>query len=137
MLRKNVLQFFLIVYVVSMSSSLVFINDEQVAKLLEWEATADAVEESMKAVSSGRVFQNPRTFTPLMNSSNLLLSMPGHVLTNNANILATKLVTAFPDNERGTPSLPSILSNIFLFNSQTGELKAVSVVLFIYLRFIF
>lgn len=41
------------------------------------------------------------------------------------NSLGCKLVTAFPQNEKLTPSKPSIMANIFLFNEQNGELKAI------------
>lgn len=41
------------------------------------------------------------------------------------NSLACKLVTSFPGNRYLNPSKLNILGNIFLFDEQTGELKAI------------
>lgn len=41
------------------------------------------------------------------------------------NSLGCKLVTSFPGNAELNPPKPNILGNIFLFNENTGELKAI------------
>lgn len=39
--------------------------------------------------------------------------------------LGCKLVTAFPNNRELNPPKPNILANIFLFDENSGELKAI------------
>lgn len=59
--------------------------------------------------------------------------MPGYIRnytlpsisTDKISTLACKLVTSFRGNSQLSPPLPNILANIFVLNSQTGELKAV------------
>lgn len=58
--------------------------------------------------------------------------MPGYIgnyrLPGNSkvfNSLACKLVTSFPGNRFLNPAKLNILGNIFLFNEETGELKAI------------
>lgn len=41
------------------------------------------------------------------------------------NSLGCKLVTSFPGNEKLNPPRTNILANIFLFNENSGELKAI------------
>lgn len=66
--------------------------------------------------------------------SGILLCMPGYISnyklstgdqSNVFNSLGCKLVTSFKDNEKLSPPKPSIMGNIFLFSSQTGELTAI------------
>lgn len=110
-----------------MSESLVLIPEERVRQLLDWESVVDAVEAALKAVSQDRAVLTPRSFTKVKDGENLLLSMPGYVENANKSVLATKLVTVFPENEKRQPALPSIISNVFLFDTETGKMKAVSI----------
>ena len=57
--------------------------------------------------------------------SRTLLVMPGFSAKDRA--LATKLVSLFPEN--GKLGLPNLYASILLFNSETGELQAVSMLL--------
>lgn len=41
------------------------------------------------------------------------------------NTLGCKLVTSFSKNSELSPPKPNVLANIFLFNEDTGELKAI------------
>lgn len=41
------------------------------------------------------------------------------------NTLACKLVTSFSGNKNLSPPKPSIIGNIFIFNEDTGELRAI------------
>lgn len=70
-------------------------------------------------------------------NAGVLLTMPGYIgnykLSKSAlkqptkvfSSLGCKLVTSFSKNSELNPPKPNILANIFLFNENTGELKAV------------
>lgn len=109
-----------------MSDSIQFINEKRVKELLDWKSTFDAMELALKSVSEKKISQNPRSFTFVPNTDNVLLSMPGYLENGNKSVLATKLVTSFPNNPRRTEPLSTILANIFLFDTETGQLKCVS-----------
>lgn len=109
-----------------MSQQVVFIDEDRVKSLLNWEDTFQAVEAALKASSTGNAVQNPRSFTKCANSdNNTLLTMPGHLLDEKFGALGCKLVTTFEGNSKKTPPLPSILANIVLLDDVTGQLKAV------------
>lgn len=109
-----------------MCDSILYISEERVKQLLRWDLTFSAVEAALESVTKKRVVQNPRTFTRLLDSQNVLLSMPGYLRHDNFGALACKLVTSFPNNMHLKPALPTINGNIFLFDETTGVLKAVS-----------
>ncbi|XP_018326442.1 ketimine reductase mu-crystallin [Agrilus planipennis] len=108
-----------------MSSSLVYLSEERVRQLLNWDSTFDAIERAMMRVSERRAVQNPRTFTMIPHSGNLLLTMPGYLDDSKYGSLGCKLVTAFPDNVDKEAPLPSIVANIMLLDENSGQLKAV------------
>lgn len=101
---------------------MLYINEEQVKDLLNWDTTYKAVEVSMKGVSTGRANQEPRTATNASNST-VLLSMPGYLNDARFGALACKLVTYNPNN--GSKQIPTVNANILLFDEATGILKAV------------
>ncbi|GLV34992.1 uncharacterized protein CBL_09472 [Carabus blaptoides fortunei] len=115
----------IVFYFSIMSSTLVHITEDRVRKLLDWEATLAAVETSLVAVSQNRAIQNPRSFTNVLGTKDLLLCMPGYVQNGTNGTLACKMVTVCANNEKLDPPLPSILANIFLFNEKSGQLKGI------------
>lgn len=110
-----------------MSSSLVYITEDRVRQLLDWEETLAAIEATLVAESQNRAVQNPRSFTYVLGTKDLLLCMPGYLQNDTSGTLACKMVTVCTNNEKLDPPLPSIIANIFLFNEKTGQLKSVSI----------
>ncbi|XP_055383833.1 ketimine reductase mu-crystallin [Condylostylus longicornis] len=123
----------------------VIISDEQVKKIITWPIVNEAVEEAFKAICCSADFawlrkhnkessadQPARTRTNINNINNhgLLFTMPGFVSNYTLNskkysTLGCKMVTMFKENEKRNPPLPSILANIALFNSETGQLECI------------
>lgn len=114
-------------------SSVLYIPESRVRRLLDWELTYKAVEVALEAVSAKRAIQTPRTFTILEEANGVLLSMPGYLKDEQFGALACKLVTSFPNNQRLNEPLPTINAHISLFDESTGVLKAVSYECLIYL----
>lgn len=108
------------------ASSVLYLSEETVRRLLNWKLTYEAVEVALEAVSKGRVIQTPRSFTRLQEGNGILLSMPGYLKHDRFGALACKLVTSFPDNKCLSRPLPTINAHISLFDEKTGILKAVS-----------
>lgn len=105
---------------------MIFITEEQVLKLLNWPDSFRAVETAMLKVSQRRVFQKARVNTEILNTENLLLTMPGYLEDERFGGLACKLVTMFKGNASLKETLPTINANIMFFDENTGILKAVS-----------
>ncbi|KAJ8972039.1 hypothetical protein NQ314_000424 [Rhamnusium bicolor] len=105
---------------------MIFINEEEVLNLLNWDETFQAIETAMLKVSKERVVQNARNFTQVLNTKNLLLTMPGYLEDESYGGLSCKLVTMCPNNINIEKPLPTINANIMLFDHETGILKAVS-----------
>ncbi|XP_018580364.1 ketimine reductase mu-crystallin [Anoplophora glabripennis] len=103
---------------------MIIITEEQVSDLLNWNDTFRAVETAMLRVSQGRVVQKARVNTELLNSDNLLLTMPGYLEDKTYGALACKLVTMFKSNADMEKPLPTINANIMIFDETTGILKA-------------
>lgn len=101
--------------------SLVYINEDRVRELLDWDKTFEVIERSMASVSESRAFQKARLITQLGNTDNLLYTMPGYLSDPKIGALGCKLVTSFPLNK----TQPTIMANILFFDDQSGELKAV------------
>ncbi|KAJ8957372.1 hypothetical protein NQ318_004851 [Aromia moschata] len=87
---------------------MLFINDQEVLNVLNWEETFEAIETAM-----------------IIDGDGLLLTMPGYLEDNKYGALACKLVTAFNNNDKLEKPLPVINANIALFDQQTGLLNAV------------
>ena len=107
-------------------SNPIFIHEDQVKKLLNWDSTFDAVEAALESVYNKRAVQSHRTFTQSTTSKTLLLTMPGHLDNERFGALGCKLVTVAPDNINLEHPLPTINAQILLFEEATGILKAVS-----------
>jgi len=118
----------------------VIITDKQVKNVLNWPLVNEAVEEAFKSICNtersnydkNKSFadQPTRSRTLIENQSGILFTMPGYVgnYTLNSkkfNTLGCKMVTMFQANEKRNPPLPSILANITLFNSETGQLECI------------
>lgn len=113
-----------------------FIKEAAVRELLSWNDCVDAMESALVAATNGsesadKPFssQTPRTFTAVPGKG-VLLSMPGFAGNYSLggaqhSTLACKLVTSFSGNSKLTPPLPNVLATIFLFDSDTGRLKAI------------
>lgn len=112
-----------------MAAAPIFISEENVANLLEWNLTYDAVETSLRAISDKTATQNPRGILRVPGTNNVLYSMPGYVNHVKFGALACKLVTNFPENEcKESGNVASVNANILLFDEATGILKAVSTI---------
>ncbi|XP_017782147.1 PREDICTED: ketimine reductase mu-crystallin [Nicrophorus vespilloides] len=105
--------------------NVVFVDENRVESLLDWDSTLAAVEASMSRVSQGRVFQNPRTYTTVEKTQTMLLTMPGHLEDSKFGALACKLVTVADGNEKLPKPMANILANIAMFDETTGALKAI------------
>lgn len=123
--------------------SITNITEDQVKELLDLPTVCDAIEQSLRSVCEVRPKDAPnssqpaRTFTRSQDGKGILLSMPGFLgnykLAKTVpdqpsrvfNTLGCKLVTSFSKNSELNPPKPNVLANIFLFNENTGELKAI------------
>lgn len=105
-------------------SQLLYIDENRVKFLLNWDETIKAVEAALVANKRKNAVQNPRSITSI-NSNNLLLTMPGYLNDEKYGALGSKLVTCFEGNYKREHPLPNILANIALFDEDTGILKAV------------
>ncbi|KAL5281518.1 CRYM family protein [Megaselia abdita] len=112
-----------------------YISSEEVESVLTWSLVNNGVEAALKAVSSkrkGACNQPARSFTLVEDNKGVLLNMPAYLgsydLSENETNLSTlgcKLVTSFSGNSRLEKPMPSILANILLFDSITGQLKTI------------
>ena len=118
-----------------------FIREVVVRDLLKWNDCVGAMESALIAATNRNKnadqpysSQTPRTFTSVP-TKGVLLTMPGFIgnyplstVTGDVekhSTLSCKLVTSFSGNSTLNPPLPSILATIFLFDSNTGRLKAI------------
>ncbi|XP_058127368.1 ketimine reductase mu-crystallin [Anopheles ziemanni] len=119
----------------------VFIDEDQVKQLLDWDEARFALEQAFVSVSnqarepSARSTDHPVSSQPartfVQAEGGVLLCMPGfvghHQLTSNSpdrgSTLACKLITSFRKN--ASVGLPSINGEVFVFNSTTGKLEAI------------
>ncbi|KAK5641569.1 hypothetical protein RI129_010116 [Pyrocoelia pectoralis] len=100
--------------------TLMYINENRVRELLDWDKVFEVTEKAMEAVARNRAIQNARSVTDL-NQSNLLFVMPGRLNDNDNGALGCKIVSYFPQNT----NLPPLMANIVLMDDATGALQAV------------
>uniref|UniRef100_A0A182QRY9 Ketimine reductase mu-crystallin n=1 Tax=Anopheles farauti TaxID=69004 RepID=A0A182QRY9_9DIPT len=119
----------------------VFIDEDQVKQLLNWQDAQYVIEQAFVAVSNQarepgvRSSDQPVSSQPartfVQAEGGVLLCMPGfvgqHRLTSGSaertSTLACKLITSFRKN--ASVGLPSINGEVFVFNSSTGKLEAI------------
>lgn len=117
-----------------------FIREVVVRDLLKWNDCVVAMESALIAATNRNKIadqpyssQTSRTFTSVP-TKGVLLTMPGFIgnyplstVTGGEkhSTLSCKLVTSFSGNSTLNPPLPSILATVFLFDSNTGRLKAI------------
>ncbi|KAI5693379.1 hypothetical protein M8J75_014807 [Diaphorina citri] len=103
-----------------------FLSDDQVRDLLDWESLVPAIESVMVKVSKKEVIQPARLFMRIPEVNGVLLSMPGYIKRtgpDGEDSLAIKVVTSFTDNK--VKGLPSVLATVLLYNTDNGKLKVV------------
>lgn len=101
---------------------IVFISENKVQEILNWDQMYPAMDEAIRIVSSSKLVQPPRTILNIPDSQNSFSSVPAYMNDPKYGTLACKMVSIFPQNK----DAPSIISNIMVFCNVTGELKAVS-----------
>ncbi|KAL1450682.1 hypothetical protein WDU94_003017 [Cyamophila willieti] len=107
-----------------------FLSDDQVLGLLDWETLVPAIESVIAGVDRGQVIQPARLVMRIPDKDAVVLSMPGYVKGTNTSqdgspddSLAVKIVTSFTRNK--DIGLPSILATVLLYNPDNGKLKVV------------
>jgi thiomorpholine-carboxylate dehydrogenase len=113
------------VFQLAKMSEVLYLGEETVKRLLNWNATFRAMETAMESVCKKRAVQSARTFTKSSRTDSLLLTMPGYLDNGSFGALGCKLVTVAPNNANLEKPLPTINSHIMLFDDATGVLKAV------------
>ncbi|XP_044252724.1 ketimine reductase mu-crystallin [Tribolium madens] len=106
-------------------NNLLYISEEIVTKLLNWDSTFKAIETALQCTARNCAIQSPRTFTKCPKTDSRLLTMPGYLDNDTFGALGCKLVTATPNNASLAQPLPTINAYIMLFDDVTGVLKAV------------
>ncbi|KAF2904601.1 hypothetical protein ILUMI_01573 [Ignelater luminosus] len=104
-------------------ASIVYISENRVRELLNWEETYKSIKCALESVSKERAFQDKRSAIKLGNTYNFLFSMCGGLSDKTYGGLGCKLFTYFPENFRKNE--PALKANIFLLDEETGSLKAV------------
>ncbi len=106
----------------------VFLNESDVARLLDPDALLQAVRQALVALSQGQVVQPLRLVMPMAKTPQMPGSSepPGLLFLKPAQVgsaLATKLLTLVPGNaQRG---LPTLLATVVLMDPVTGQTQAV------------
>lgn len=93
-----------------------FLNDRQVANLLDTDALLDVLADGFRAISAGAAV--PARGELVVDGAGTLLTMPAHA---RGLPIATKLVTIFP----GNTDVPSHMALIVLMDAATGQALAV------------
>jgi len=96
-----------------------FLDEEQVARLLSWEALIPAMEKALAEFSQGRVLQPVRQMLTIEEDKRYLGIMPAVA----QEAMGLKLVSFYPGNA-GT-DIPTHMAMILLFRAATGEPLAV------------
>ena len=96
-----------------------FLDEEQVARVLSWETLIPAMEQALGAFSQGRVLQPVRQMLTIEEQKRYLGIMPAVA----ADAMGLKLVSFYPGNA-GT-DVPTHMAMILLFRTDTGEPLAV------------
>ncbi|EEB12975.1 ornithine cyclodeaminase, putative [Pediculus humanus corporis] len=106
----------------------VLVTEDDVKSLIEWNPLFDAIKGVMMDVSlksnstDNLIVQPARSFMKIPHKNAVMLMMPG--LSERNKVLSCKIVTSFVDNP-SKYNLPSIMANVFVFDTHTGKLKAV------------
>jgi ornithine cyclodeaminase/alanine dehydrogenase-like protein (mu-crystallin family) len=96
-----------------------FLDEEQVARLLSWETLIPAMEKALAEFSQGRVLQPVRQMLTIEEEKRYLGIMPAV----GQEAMGLKLVSFYPGNA-GT-NVPTHMAMILLFRADTGEPLAV------------
>ncbi|XP_074030641.1 ketimine reductase mu-crystallin [Leptinotarsa decemlineata] len=105
--------------------NMIYIDEETVLSLINWDKTFKAMEVAMKRVTEGRVVQSARGRTKIFDKPDILLTMPGYLEDGEFGALGCKIVTFFPGNVELKTPLPSVNANIMLFDENTGIIKGI------------
>ena len=96
-----------------------FLDEEQVARLLSWEALIPAMEKALAEFSQGRVLQPVRQMLTIEEDKRYLGIMPAVA----QEAMGLKLVSFYPGNAGS--EIPTHMAMILLFRAATGEPLAV------------
>ncbi|XP_068761045.1 ketimine reductase mu-crystallin-like isoform X1 [Montipora capricornis] len=100
-----------------------YIDASRVKQVLKYEDLIPVIEEALKNFSArekGGIVQPVRA-TVEVEDRGFLMAMPAYSANDDA--LAVKLLTGYPENEK--QDLPSLISNILVFNPSTGVPQAI------------
>jgi ornithine cyclodeaminase/alanine dehydrogenase-like protein (mu-crystallin family) len=100
----------------SMQSSPIFLDEDEIRRLLPMEDLIPAMAEALRDLSAGAVLQPLRTVLPVSEHEGFLGVMPAC-----GRALGAKLVTFYPQNK----GIPTHHAMILLFRPETGEPLAV------------
>lgn len=103
---------------------MIYLNEEAIRSLLNWNDTVKATEAALKAVSSGKAVVSPRIYSQI-STSKWMLTMPGYLDDDKYGGLACKVLTANSENANRVPPLPHVNVTVNYWNDSTGVLKAV------------
>lgn len=99
---------------------MLYINEEEQAKLLNMEEVVEAVAESLRAYSEGKT-NTPLRYVLPFNEDNRYLVMPA--LSDELKIVGLKTVTVAPNNSKQDKN--TIVGSVILSDYETGETLAV------------
>jgi ornithine cyclodeaminase/alanine dehydrogenase-like protein (mu-crystallin family) len=101
---------------------MLILTTEDVRKALPMRAVIEAMKQAYASLSDGRAEVPLRTRLPIPNHDALAIFMPAYVHTEEADALAVKIVSIFPNNPpRG---LPYIQAAVVAFEAGTGHVSA-------------
>lgn len=101
---------------------MLILSANDVRKALPMKETIEAMKQAYASLSDGRAEVPLRTRLPIANHDALALFMPAYVQSGEADALAVKIVSIFPNNPaRG---LPYIQAAVVAFDAATGKVSA-------------
>lgn len=101
---------------------MLILSADDVRKSLPMRETIEAMKQAYAALSSGKAEVPLRTRLPISNHDALAIFMPAYVQAGEADALAVKVVSIFPNNPaRG---LPYIQAAVVAFDAATGQVSA-------------
>lgn len=106
---------------------MIFLSEEDIKSLLNWDDTLKATEAALKAASTKKSVQIQRVFAQIFDTPKWMLTMPGYLEDEKYGAWACKILSGNPDNNKLPTPLPDMLVNIMLLDENTGGLKAVSI----------
>ena len=95
----------------------------EVRQFLPMPAAVEAMKRAFVAISSGHADMPLRTHLEIAGGRGTTLIMPAHVVTDEADSLAVKVVSVVDDNPRR--GLPRILATVLAIDPETGQPIAV------------